>query len=1497
MPQINRIRVNNVKYNFATQYYDDFLMRFSCRNSIYDLANGGGKSVLMLLLMQNMIPNCSLDDKQPLEKLFRDGNNNSVIHSLVEWRLDPGEERDGYKYMTTGFCARKAKEDDKEQTRSSASVEYFNYVIFYKAFGDNDIKNLPLTANGERITYNGLKAYLRSLDKSDLSAEVHIFEKKGDYQNFISDYGIYESQWEIIKGINKTEGHVRTYFETNYKTTRKVIEDLFIEEIIEKSYNNRIRKDSRDNEEMAQTLMDIKDKLIELSGRKSEIAGYDRQIELLNIFEGRLAELEEIYDRRGKAREKMVKLLGYCRRRLALKEKAVKDAEDETASFTIKLREVTRQIKQAQIEQELLALDKVLLEIKETQTSLELKDAEEQGYKKNLYMLENAADYSDYLEYKEKAAVLRELISSENVGEEELRKQLSAFVAAKYLLVKSRMATFAAENERLDKQIAEMAQQVETLRNGNMEVFGNIKAYDASAELYKSRYEEQSALLRDKMSEQQLFIADAIGEKADEVTSRLLELEEKYEKIKAQELEENARIEEINASLLAAKQELLALNAQESIMKEKLAETEGFEERLESVRKVYGASYGDDLQQVIKGVHDSLYTQYVRDKDELDALKDVRDSFEKHRMPGYDKYYLNLLEYLNTRYGDSVITGWDYIDSLEEDVRGKAVKTLAFLPYAVVVNDTEEAGTGNPGTDSTEAAGDIFEAIKNDTNLTSMNLGSYRIPIISAAKAREAVNDETPFEDGYGIGAVYAGRDISILWDDKILLGRLEIMAEEVAEKSNALMRLKDKCDVVSEDLVFAGSCVGKADSSAVKYELETLALKAAKSEKSRDLLLDELREKESILSELKEKEKVILSETETLEDTKAKLVKLTELKISCDEIGAKLSETQKLLANARRQYSDDTKLYDTNEKKLKELKQKKANSAAILKQIEEDFDNNWKQYYSPMIEPVEAESEEQLDIKMNAVRMQLLGNNGEAADKEKLLAEYDALMKKAVSNMSYRGMTLESAKEAYDSGELVKHSVEDMIVVKESIEKVGKEKKEIDTNLDRLGSMKNRIEGSIDYAMREYEEKYGEFLRLSDDEKAGAGTGMGDHIAALKQEELRIEDRIEEIKQHISELREESKEALIAQKDIERVMKISGMIVPEILAEGDLAETMSTEDYESAQKEFERINAQEKKAAATFEQSRKDMIADLERLGAYELAGEISSSIILPQSVSEIAELKSNIKETCDCIALERDSIGRGIEDMEKIRDSFENRCIQICANVRTELDRIEKMSRITLDDELVPIVTLQIPYIKDEMYKERMTIYINETIKIAEGYNTVEDKLKYIRSRLSWKKLFSVVVTDMNAIKLCLYKRERITDRSRYLKYEEAVGSTGQSQGIYIQFLIAVINYIAGVNAAGKDSTVNRKTIFIDNPFGAAKDVYIWEPIFKLLKTNHVQLIVPARGVTPAITAMFDVNYILGQTMIGDKLQTVVTNYRSQINAEEMDYERMDFKQTSLI
>jgi hypothetical protein len=189
-------------------------------------------------------------------------------------------------------------------------------------------------------------------------------------------------------------------------------------------------------------------------------------------------------------------------------------------------------------------------------------------------------------------------------------------------------------------------------------------------------------------------------------------------------------------------------------------------------------------------------------------------------------------------------------------------------------------------------------------------------------------------------------------------------------------------------------------------------------------------------------------------------------------------------------------------------------------------------------------------------------------------------------------------------------------------------------------------------------------------------------------------------------------------------------------------------------------------------------------------------------------------------------------------------------------------------------------------------MSDYIDRIVAQADDYDRDNDRMKFIRSSLALKKLFGVIVTDMNGIKLSLYKRERIKEQSRYLKYEEAVGSTGQSQGIYIQFLVSVINYISGMYQPESD-TVRTKTVFIDNPFGAAKDVYIWEPIFAMLKANRVQLIVPARGATPAITGRFDVNYILGQQMSGGKQLTVVTDYTSVTDQEELEYQELSYEQ----
>ena len=56
MPHINSIRLVNVYFNNATQFYDDFRMDLAGKNTTYDLENGGGKSLLLQMILQTVLP-------------------------------------------------------------------------------------------------------------------------------------------------------------------------------------------------------------------------------------------------------------------------------------------------------------------------------------------------------------------------------------------------------------------------------------------------------------------------------------------------------------------------------------------------------------------------------------------------------------------------------------------------------------------------------------------------------------------------------------------------------------------------------------------------------------------------------------------------------------------------------------------------------------------------------------------------------------------------------------------------------------------------------------------------------------------------------------------------------------------------------------------------------------------------------------------------------------------------------------------------------------------------------------------------------------------------------------------------------------------------------------------------------------------------------------------------------------------------------------------------
>lgn len=1473
MPQINRIRVNNVKYNFGTQVYDDFVMRFNCQNTIYDLANGGGKSLLMLLLMQNMLPNCTLDDKQPIEKLFRQGSGNTCIHSLVEWKLDPCYQKDGFRFMTTGFCARKGRgtedenQDGHEQTAApTASVEYFNYCIFYREFGDNDIKNLPLVSNGERITYNGLKAYLRDLEKGGYKYVVKIFDRKGDYQSFISNYGIYESAWEIVRGINKTEGHVRTYFESNYKTSRKVVEDLLIEEIIQKSFNNKL---SVDNDEgmMAQTLMDIKDKLVELSKKHSQLGAYDSQIAAIDSFKEYLSTYEAFYNRKEEIEKQLYDLLLVAMRESDKKDKELKSQDDLITKMYDELAHEKEAIAVAEVMSEKNSMAGVESLVNETRKALELKNAAIEEARGKLSLMESAGDYKDYAEYEKSYKGLQIAIDNRLREDTDITAELK-ILAAGY------RKFYETETRRLKEKLDIAANRVKALEVRLSESKDNLRNADKEAaglgslsDNLENEIQELQAQLGASLSEAGTVVCENASEEYDKSFSdkELLKNEETRMSEKFNDVQQ--QLMSLNETISANKA-LIDIFTEQSEKLEKADEAGNADnERMGKIREIYSADNDEAMLSVILETYQKMRSEYIEECKAAQELENFIDNARKGtyicKSPERDR----LKEYLESQYGSDVVEGHEWFAVLNAGQKRDVLKRTPFIEYAFIIKND-------------------FERIKADEMLKDFGKGAAAYPVIS-----EQVLIDTKLEINKDL-IVFALKDMSFLRDEAKLETQIKLAQEELESHKAQAGKLSDRMGLVWNDYTFAlvyNATSGKVDAS----EAEAIRLKIADSEAA----IIEAEKKRSVLNEVKEQLSRNLAQTrddiEEKETTCSLLSRIMEMNTSIDKKYERLKglkadvdsarnriyECEEAAASANSEYDTARDFEDSTRKAYDE----------IIK--------SWEEQYAPYYDEnvsIEIDDDtyrldkDEIESRFTGLKTALSQKNSDFADKQALMNHLSASMNKCREAIEYRGYTFDDIKAKYEAGEIMAAGSQQLRNAKDALNNLVKSSDAVREELESQEALLNRLEGSIAHGINQIENNYGSFNQFPCDDPDGFIT---QHKVLIK----KLEDNTKVQEKTRRQMSDSLKDILVCRKDLERIVSDAGMHVPEEFRPEDAQGiTANLTEYEAVHKEYASITRLEYKKVDEFNKNKSKLIDLLNGFNAVELADEVRISLNVPENVAKTRSMIESLNETNTFIQLEKDRIAKGIEDMQMIKDNFENRCIQTCSNIKTELDRLPQLSNINLDGEQIAIISLQIPYIKEELYKEKMSEYIDETVFMAESFKEPTERLKYIRNRLSWKRLFSVIVTDMNSIRINLYKRERIKDQSRYLRYEEAVGSTGQSQGIYIQFLIAIINYISNMNSSGNEG-VEGKTIFIDNPFGAAKDIYIWEPIFKLLATNHVQLIVPARGATPAITGRFDVNYILGQKLVDSRQQTVVVDYYSSTKESELEYTRMDYEQAT--
>ena len=1466
MPSINRIRVNNVKYNFGTQGYDDFSMRMYGRNTLYDLANGGGKSVLMLLLMQNLIPNCTLDDKQPIEKLFRDPGN-TVIHSLIEWKLDQSDIKDGLRFMTTGFAAKKASGSEEAEEEHTAQIEYFNYVLFYRDYNKNDIINLPLEKDGEHISYKALKNYLHDLSRNDKNMLVYVFDRKGEYQKFIAEYGLYESHWEIIRGINKTEGHVRTYFETNYKTTRRVIEDLLIEEIIEKAYVTKTSRETGKTESTARLLMTIQDELKTLSEKKKDIRVYDYEKELLTLLIDRIESFASLYKNKDEIAQDFARIY-------VTLENEKKNRESRLEELKADMEESETDVRDAEKRLELLKILKDIFAEEELKERIDTEKAHKNEADKNIFMqnslLNEKLALREYKLLKEARSELQKLDSLRNDSDQ--KSDIYCVVSNIYRIIMSEIEGNNKKQSEIKKKLEELDKESQIRNKELSEAYTEIAVLDNRREYLDADikgYDEKYSRLQESLSAPVIGSpVKIIEKKQSEIQSLETDIKEKEERISALTKTEKECEEGLKDILL----DIGRTELRKKELEDLLEEYKTVKGKRKAISSIYTGNASSDMTQVeekLKEQSAELIVKLHEMKKKLGTFEKRENEIRNGRLMAPTKGVERLQEYIATRHGESAMFGMDYVSSLPEDMKKELLTRVPGIAYGLVVDELDK--------------------LMQDTGLTELDIDEQIVLYDKNTLSSLRLGEEP------GIGIVRHNRDFYMNLSS--VQSRLGTLGDEMKLLEEDIRSSQSMLETLREDMDFVRLYIDKnydnleADHTDIVKKLENLSEErnrliktgtdcSAELEKERKLIEKLTRDIEVRLSDI-----AVLNEIATADDNITRLKKgKVEISDNKNSLTQRIKDVEEALAKLslkQLECSDQIKSFEMK------------NSTLMAK-----WENRYAMYY------VEGGSFERINRDLSSLELMFdkaLGDVSEgrmALEKEKLLRDtLVSNVERETRAIEELGVSLTYLEEADNNNTLVIPGDELIQEIRKTNDNLQDKAKLIDKSLRELEAEASKLSGKLEYARRRFIERFGEEkqdeletvreeLNASQDKVVDDIIRETENILEYKKAELK--SRKEALNSYMNE-----------EKGNEDILRLSSRIVqPDRY---DLSGILPLADISGIRENFDQMLITHDKLVKDIERAKADMMKvklkvydSLTEMNRNELAASIRDDVTNPETSKEASELTDKLREVVKLIDLEKDRLEKSLVGMEKLKDSFIEECIERCLDVRSELDKLTRLSEITMDNTTVQMIRLTIPYVKDEFIKDRMSEYIDSVVTEMDKKETESDMQKFLNSSLSMKKLFSVIVTDMSKIRLMLYKRERIKEQSRYLRYEEAVGSTGQSQGIYIQFLISIINYIAGMYSTG-DTKQKSKTLFIDNPFGAAKDIYIWEPIFNLLKENDCQLIVPARGATPEITGRFDINYVLGQQMTGKRTTTVVTSFSSKTKGEELEYKELDYEQQS--
>ncbi|WP_019227208.1 hypothetical protein [Sedimentibacter sp. B4] len=1475
MPAIRKIRICGITYNDGNNIADNLLLDFEGLNSTYEAINGLGKSFILLCALQTIIPNSYLVAKNPFKKVFKGSNATKAAHVVVEWELDEGYPS---KYLLTGFCAKKKNGEDKytenqedDGIDKSASMDYFNYLISYNSPHEYDAVHIPLRKENEAnektiINYEGLKTNLQKFKKEiglkNISVEIYGPNEANDltsYKKSLAQYNIIDTEWSMLRQINAGEGNPIEGFFKNYKTADAFILKFIIPEIIEKSYMWKHNKDYQDKEKLANTLLDMKDQLKELTTKRSILAEYDYMIKVITELVSIEERLKTVFKNKNDLEEKLCMVINYLIAQVDELEEYKELYKTELITLDQNRKDTEKKQLSVVIKKKLIIVDEKNEELKERTNELNIEIAKKEKIEESIKFANSG---NAYIEYKKAKSEYKELELLKEKREENVTD-----------LKKQRNHYGTIYRHHINKQIYDIEDKVSELKNDR----------DLLVEKQSSLYDEKEALGKEH-SDLKANI-DVLGETIDKKEKTIEELKTKLlslgvmdfsedsfvrskERLAKLENEEDYLNQEVQFKLPIERtqRENDKQNAEESYsrlndsLSQKASNLEAYSNQKAKYLEIaadYDVPYQSKLSVVITKEIDKLKIEKQKKEDECNALSSLIKNLNEQKPLGVHQELRYVFDRMSKIYSSAQL-GIDDIEGLESDDKKDILEKNILVPYSIILSDEH------------------FDDFSNNNDLR-LSFGDLAVPVISRSTVRS--------RDKLNLSSVqFSTKPVDLFIDEDLIKREIEKKKKELEERRNEENILKTSISVLDGHLKIAT----RFEFSYVEDFEKTINDEIAQ-------IKSEITKVKENISLLEEKIKNLISlhqsKKEALDKLRLQIIDEREIVIALDsfikldnELSVEipkfetLEEKEEKLNNILTKKNEEYKINDKSLVSMKDTIRDKENESSKLKELLQDVNTN--------ITNVEINHLDYLKVKIDEAREQyqsiqksIQEKDGGLIDLVKQMQQKEDVCGKAVEVMNYHGYTLDFLVDKDNSAAISSTSFE-------KLKALDIEKDEAEKLIEPIKGKKYKLEADIDNlnaSINELKDKFKEICdSYYDDELFNNINDLDKYEESLNIEFRKIMKQIEEYKKSYAECTEKI-DAFSKKLDSAKTQKESYDI------------KFKTDELSEDVNVIDGFGGNIKKYKKDIDSISENIIITVNKAKEKFKVANISNfttelnDINIPKTLKDVEfQINSMIGEEgyIAIIEKEKSEIEKSIEDLRRLKEEFVELCSQRCNEVLNDIKKFSILSKIDIKGNQKEIIRLNTNNVPEPEYRKQcLSDYIDKLIEEIESYEKNEDKEKYLKEKLSLSNLFSKSFNELRRWDIDVYKFEDLADNSRPQKWKEIVGSTGQINTTYLMIAICLISYIRKLY--NRNSNDTRKVILCDNPFGSSGATYLYEPLMQLLEVNNIQFICPGFNIPASLLGLFKVNYVLDQKLLpNNKLLLVTKTLEGRKQSDNYDY-----------